>query len=63
MVGTMTVEQIKAEMAQIRELKRTDIQGAREKWKALKDRVTRHCDHHKLPMMWREVLEKELTVI
>lgn len=59
----MTVDQIKQEMAKIRELKRTDIEEAREQWKALKERVIRHCEHHKLPMMWREVLEKELTVI
>ena len=59
----MTIEQIRAEMALIREIKRTDVDEAREKWKALRDRVKLHGERNNLPMMWRTELEKVLTEI
>lgn len=59
----MTIDEIRTEMALIREQKRTDIEGAREKWKSLKERVERWGDANKLPMIWREVMLKELTLI
>lgn len=59
----MTMAEIQSEMAFIREIKRTDVESARERWRALKGRIERYCDHHKLPSMWREMLLKELTVI
>jgi len=55
-MDSMSMASIKAKMAYIRDLKRTDVTTAREEWKALKDRVEGHCQANKLPDMWKKCL-------
>lgn len=59
----MTLESVKQEMALIRQLKKTDIQEARERWKSLKDRIDGYMRNNKMPEIWRKVFEQELTSI
>lgn len=59
----MTLDFIRSEMAVIRTLKRTDIEGARERWKSLRDRAEAYLNNNKLPEIWKEIYRKELTSV
>lgn len=56
----MTLEAIRTEMYRIKELRRTDVDAAREQWKALRDRLNAYIKNNKLPDMWGKILLDEL---
>lgn len=56
----MTLESIRTEIARIKELRRTDVDTAREQWKALRDRLNAYIKNNKLPEMWGKILLEEL---
>ena len=56
----MTLESIRTEMARIKELRRTDVDAAREQWKALRDRLNAYIKANKLPDIWGKILLDEL---
>lgn len=57
----MTLESVKQEMALIRQIKKTDIQEARERWKALKIRIDTYMENNKMPSIWRKVFLDEIS--
>jgi hypothetical protein len=59
----MTLYDIRTEMAIIRNLKKSDVEDARERWKALKDRVDLFIKDQRLPAMWSKYLLEELGKI
>ena len=52
--------EIQKEMKIIKEMKRNDLDGARERWKALNERVMAYCNNNKLPDIWRKIILDEL---
>lgn len=56
----MTLDHIRLEMALIKELRKNDIAEARERWKALKERIESYCENNKIPGIWRKILLEEI---
>ena len=59
----MTVDHIRSEMALIKEIRKTDISEARERWKALKGRIEAYARVHRLPEIWRKILLEEIQKV
>lgn len=59
----MTVDHIRSEMALIKEIRKTDISDARERWKALKARLELYIRNNKLPEIWGKILLEEIQKV
>lgn len=59
----MTLEAIRSEMTTIKSLRKTDISDARERWKALKDRIEAYARVQRLPEIWKKILLEEIHKI
>lgn len=59
----MTMDHIRSEMIQIKQLKKTDIQDARERWLALRERIESYSKVHKLPEIWKKILLEEIQKV
>lgn len=56
----MTLEQIRTEMAHIREIRKTDPKWADELYDSLAERLRIHIANNNLPSIWEKILLEEI---